>query len=121
MSDFLRITQQRALKAVDPALLQVGFDVTVLDRYREDAACQVMRTKTVGRIRKQGAFTIDFGISPGETTIHASWLALTTSLPEAEREHWAFHAAPVAGYSDMFLRMALSPSSCFDDGELRAW
>ena len=121
MSDFLRITQQRALKSGDPALLQVGFDVAVLARYREDAACQVMRTETVGRVRKQGAFTIDFGISPGEATIHASWLSLTTSLPETEREHWASHAAPLTSYSDMFLRMALSPSSCFDDGDLRAW
>jgi hypothetical protein len=121
VSDFLRITQQRALNVGNPALLQVGFDVAVLDRYRADPACQVMRTDTVGRVRKQGGFTIDFGISPGEASIHASWQALTTSLPETERDHWASHASPVAGYSDMFLRMALSPSSCFDDGELRPW
>ncbi len=121
MSDFLRVTQQRALKAADPALLQVGFDAAVLDRYRADASCQVMRTNTVGRVRKQGGFTIDFGISPGEATLHASWHGLMHALPEAERDHWSAHAAPVASYSDMFLRMQLSPSSCFDDGDLRPW
>lgn len=121
MSDFLRVTQQRALKSGDPALLQVGFDIAVLQRYLDDASCQVMRTETVGRVRKQGGFTIDFGIAPDEVTVHASWSALMVALPEAEREHWAAHTAPASGYSDMFLRMALSPSSCFDDGELRAW
>lgn len=121
MSDFLRVTQQRALKNADPALLQVSFDIAVLQRYLDDPACDVMRTDTVGRIRKQAAFTIDFGIAPDETTIHASWQALTTALPEPERNHWAAHAAPASGYSDMFLRMALSPSSCFDDGDLRPW
>src|SRR3990172_609577 len=96
VSDFLRVTQQRALKTADPALLQVGFDVAVLDRYRADAACQVMRTDTVGRVRKQGGFTVDFGISPGEATIHASWHNLVNSLSEAERDHWSAHTAPVS-------------------------
>ena len=121
MSDLLRLTQQRALKANDPALLQVGFDAAVLDRYRNDASCQVMRTDTVGRVRKQGGFTIDFGIAPEETIVHASWQALSVALPHAEREHWAAHTAPLTAYSEMFLRMQLSPSSCFDDGDLRAW
>jgi hypothetical protein len=121
MSDFLRVTQQRALKSGDPGLVQVGFEAGVLERYRGDAACQVMRTNTVGRVRKQGGFSIDFGISPDEGTIHASWHALMHALPESEREHWAAHAAPPSGYSDMFLRMQLSPSSCFDDGDLRPW
>jgi hypothetical protein len=121
MSDFLRLTQQRALKQENPALLQVAFDATVLERYRAAVGCEVMRTDTVGRVRKQGAFTIDFGIAPGETIVHASWQALTTSLPEVEREHWAAHTAPATAYSEMFLRMQLSPNSCFDDGDLRAW
>lgn len=121
MSDFLRVTQQRALRNGDPALLQVGFDVAVLQRYRDDAACQVMRTETVGRVRKQGGFTIDFGIATDEATVHVSWQSVMTALPDAEREHWAGHTAPASGYSDMFLRMALSPSSCFDDGDLRPW
>ena len=121
MSDYLRLTQQRALRSNDPALLQVGFEQGVLDRYRENAAFQVMRTDTVGRVRKAGGWSIDFGIAPGDEVIHASWQALVTALPEAERQHWAAHAAPLTTYSDMFLRMQISPSSCFDDGELRAW
>ena len=121
MSDFFRITQQRALNGNDSSLLQVGFETAVLNRYLENASYQVMRTDTVGRVKRQGGWTLDFGISPGEATVHASWAALTTSLPEDERNHWATHAAPVAAYSDMFLRMQLSPSSCFDDGDLRSW
>lgn len=109
------------MKQENPALLQLAFEAAVLDRYRSDAGCEVMRTDTVGRVRKQGAFTIDFGIAPGEAVLHASWQALTAVLPEAEREHWAAHAAPATAYSEMFLRMLLSPNSCFDDGELRAW
>ena len=42
------------------------------------------------------------------------------NLPEAEREHWADHAVALP-MSDAFLQMQLQPSSCFDDGELRAW
>jgi hypothetical protein len=121
VSDFLRITQQRALGSGEPALLQLGFEAGVLDRYRADAACQVMRTDTVGRVRKQGTWSLDFGIAPGEAVVHASWTALMNALPDVERAHWSAHAAPLTAYSDMFLRMQLSPSSCFDDGELRSW
>ncbi len=121
MSDLLRLTQQRALKQENPALLQVGFEVAVLDRYRNDAGCEVMRTDTVGRVRKQSAFTVDFGIAPGEEILHASWQSLTAAMPETERAHWAAHTAPVVAYSEMYLRMQLSPNSCFDDGDLRAW
>jgi hypothetical protein len=121
MSDFLRLTQQRAMNTGDPGLMQVGFGAEVLDRYRDSSMYQVLRTDTVGRVRKQGGWTLDFGISPGEATVHASWTALTTALPDDERAHWAANAAPVVAYSDMFLRMQLSPSSCFDDGELRSW
>jgi hypothetical protein len=121
MSDFMRVVQQRALKSGDPALLQVGFNVAVLERYRGDARYRVMRTETVARVQQERGWSLDVGISPGEETLHTSWAALTTALPEEEREHWASHAAPVEAYSEMFLRMQLSPSSCFDDGELRAW
>jgi hypothetical protein len=121
MSDFLRVVQHRALKSGDPALLQVGFDAGVLERYRGDARYRVMRTETVGRVQMERGWSLDFGISPAEATVHASWGALTTVLPAEEREHWVSHAAPVAAYSDMFLRMQLSPASCFDDGELRPW
>jgi hypothetical protein len=121
MSDYLRLIAKRALTSNDPALLQVAFEVAVLDRYRASSGYQVMRTDTVGRIKKTGSWSIDFGISPGDATIHASWQALTLALAEDERQHWAMHAAARYEPSEMFLRMQLSPGSCFDDGELRSW
>ena len=121
MSDYLRLLARRALTSNDPALLQVGFEAAVLDRYRESNAFQVMRTDTVGRVKKQGGWSLDFGIAPGDAAIHASWQALTLALPEDDRAHWASHTAALYEPSEMFLRMQLSPSSCFDDGELRPW
>jgi hypothetical protein len=121
MSEYLRLITRRALTAADPALLQCGFEAVVLDRYREQPSYQVMRTQTVGRLRKQGGWSIDFGIAPGEQQIHASWQALSLALPDDERSHWGAHAAAAFEPSEMFLRMQLSPGSCFDDGDLRDW
>jgi hypothetical protein len=121
MSDYLRLIARRALTSADPGLLQVGFEVAVLDRYREARAYEVMRTDTVGRVKEQGGWSIDFGIARGDGAIHASWQALTLALPPDERAHWASHTAAGFDPSEMFLRMQLSPSSCFDDGELRPW
>ena len=121
MSDYVRLIARRALTDSDPALLQVGFEANVLDRYRQSSAHQVMRTETVGRVKKQGGWTLDFGIAPGDAAIHASWQALTLALPNDDRAHWASHTAALYEPSEMFLRMQLSPNSCFDDGELRPW
>jgi hypothetical protein len=123
LTGLLGLVYRRALAAStsDPSLLQLGFDVAVLDRYRGEPSYRVIRTNTVGRLKKQGGWTIDFGIAPGETAIHASWRDVSRCIPEGEREHWAQHAAPLAAVSEMYIRMQLSPGSCFDDGELRAW
>jgi len=121
MSDFLKVAYRRALPAGDPALLQLAFESAVLDRYRENDAYQVIRTDSAGRVRKQGGWSLDFGIADGDRIVHASWRALTEQLPESEREHWAAHAAVAGALSDNFLRMQLSPMSCFDDGDLRSW
>ena len=121
MSDYLTVVYRRALERGDPGLLQVSFSVAVLDKYRDATASSVIRTDTVARVRTQGDWSFDFGISPGEATVHASWSALTTLLPEDERKHWAAHAAPAPAFSDMYLRMQLSPNSCHDDGEVRDW
>lgn len=119
MSDYLRVLYRRALSSGDASLLQLAFDVAVLDRYRGTAGHALMRTDTVGRVHRPGGWTLDVGIAPGETQIHASWSALV-ALPQEEREHWAAHAAgPPA--SEMFVKMQLAPGSCFDDGELRPW
>ena len=121
MSDYLTIVYRRALRSADPGLLQVSFSADVLTKYLDSPAFSVIRTDTVGRVKKQGGWSFDFGIAPGETALHASWRALTTMLPDDEREHWAAHASPVTAYSDMYLRMQLSPSACHDDGEVRDW
>jgi hypothetical protein len=121
MSDFIKVAYRRALTAGDPALLQLAFESSVLDRYRENAAYQVIRTNTAGRVRKQGGWSLYFGIADDDRIVHASWHALTQQLPESEREHWAAHATVAADLSDNFLRMQLSPMSCFDDGDVRSW
>ena len=120
MSDFLRVLYRRALTNVDPALVQLTFDPAVLDRYRGDASFRVMRTNTAGRVAKTGGWSIDFGIGEGDAVVHASWQALIERLPESEREHWAAYASE-PHLSHNFVRMQLSPGSCFDDGDLRSW
>ena len=121
MSDFLKIVSRRALTSGDPALVQLSFDAAVIERYREQAGFQVIRTNTAGRVRKQSGWSIDFGITDDDGFIHCSWGALAHGLPESEREHWATHAVPAAMLSENFLRMQMAPGSCFDDGEVRSW
>jgi hypothetical protein len=114
-----RVALRRALAAGDPVQVQLHFAVTVLDRYREAASFSIIRTDTVGRVRRQGSWSLDFGIAPEEDAIHAAWGDLAR-LPDAEREHWAAHATLLPS-SRMFLSMRLAPGSCFDDGEVRSW
>jgi hypothetical protein len=114
-----RVALRRALAAGDPVQVQLHFAVAVLDRYRESANFSVIRTDTVGRVRQQGSWSLDFGIAPDEEAIHAAWGDLAR-LPEVEREHWAAHATLLPS-SRMFLSMRLAPGSCFDDGEVRSW
>lgn len=120
MPDFLKVLYRRALMDNDPALLQLSFEAAVLDRYRGDGSFSVVRTNTAGRVSKAGGWSLDFGIGEGDATIHASWQALTERLPEAERGHWAGYASD-PHLSHNFVRMQLSPGSCFDDGDLRSW
>ena len=119
MSDFLKVVLRRALANSDPALLQVSFGAAVIDRYREQGF-QVIRTDSAGRIRKPGGWSLDVGIGD-DGTVHCSWAALVNSLPEGERDHWVMHAVAAGALSDNYLRMQMSPGSCFDDGDLRSW
>jgi len=121
MSDFLKLVYRKALASNDPALVQLAFEAGVLDRYRGEPGYQVIRTNSAGRVRKQGGWSLDFGIADDDRIVHTSWRALVEQLPEGERDHWAMHASVAAALSDNFVRMQLSPMSCFDDGELRAW
>jgi hypothetical protein len=119
MSDMLKLAYRRALRAGDPSLVQIAFDRGVLERYRGDARFQIIRTNTAGRVRKEGGWSLDFGIAEGDRLIHASWRDLAHRLPEDERDHWAEHVT--GAVSENFVRMQLSPGSCFDDGEVRPW
>lgn len=114
-----RVALRRALVAGDPSQLHLHFAVTVLDRYRGSPGFSVIRTDTVGRVRKQGGWSLDFGIAPEEDAIHVQ-VADLLRLPESEREHWAAHAVTLPA-SRVFLSMRLAPGACFDDGEIRSW
>jgi hypothetical protein len=120
-SPFYAAAVRRALASGDPSLLQVSFDAAVLERYRGAPGFTLMRTNTVGRIKKQGGWSLDVGITSNGAAIHASWGALSMTLPDAERDHWAAHAVGGVDLCEMFLKMQLSPGSCFDDGDLRDW
>lgn len=119
MSDTLRLAYRRAFASGDPSLLQIAFNAAVLERYRGSEAYSLVRSDTVGRVKKQGAWSLDVGIIDGGKLIHASWRDLVDNLPGTEREHWAQHA--VMDCSDMFIRMRMTPGSCFDDGDARPW
>jgi hypothetical protein len=111
---------RRAFLSQDPALLQVSFDAAVLDKYRGASAYELTRSDTVGRIKREGGWTLDVGIAPGESTVHASLRDILQALPEEDREHWAKHAVALP-MSRTFLQMRLAAGSCIDDGEIRPW
>jgi hypothetical protein len=112
------ILYARAFEARDPALVQIRFRTAVLDEYRR-RGLEIKRTDTVGRLRKAGGWTLDFGIGEGERTIHTSIEALLR-LPDSELAHWAQHVAQT-DLSENFCKMRLHPGSCIDDGDLRDW
>ncbi len=112
-----RVLYGRMLTNSDPEKAQVAFVAAVLEKYR-DAGITIKRTNTVGRVSAV-AWKLDFGISPGEETVHASLGALFR-LPESERQHWAAHLADLP-FSENYLKMLLHPGSCVDDGDTRDW
>jgi hypothetical protein len=114
-----RVALRRALAAADPSQFELHFDVAVLDRYRGASGFQIIRTDTVGRVRKEGGWALDFGIAPDEDMVHVTY-AQMLALPEAEREHFAAHARLLPA-SRMFVQMRMAPGSCLDDGEVRSW
>lgn len=122
MQDFeavYRVVARRALANGDASRLHLHFQAAVLDRYLEAPTFSVIRTDTVGRVHKEGGWSLDFGIAPQEDMIHVC-IGDLMLLPEAERELWAPFIA-VLPASKMFLQMRMTPGSCFDDGELRPW
>jgi hypothetical protein len=114
-----RIIYARAFAAGDPNLVQVRFHAGVLERYRE-RGLEIKRTDTVGRVKKAGGWSLDFGIGGDDRTIHAALGDLLQRLPQQELEHWADHVAQ-SDLSESYCKMRLHPGSCIDDGELRDW
>lgn len=117
---YLTSMYRRAFSSQDPALVQVSFEADVLDRYRQLSGYSLIRTDTVGRVRREGGWTLDVGIGEGERTVHACLHDLLHVLPDEERDHWAQHAVALP-MSQRFLQMRLAPGSCFDDGDIREW
>ena len=71
-----RVIIRRALAGDDPANLQLHFEIGVLERYRGQTGYTLIRTDTVGRLSKAREWSLDFGISPDEDALHATWAAL---------------------------------------------
>ncbi len=101
-----------------PDMAQLHFRASVLDKYLQGSSSSVSRTDTVGRV-KGATWSLDFGIAPGEQSIHTSVAMLSQKLPEAERAHWLEHVADES-FSQNFLKMQAA-HACVDDGGYRAW
>jgi hypothetical protein len=114
-----RIAVRRALAKEDPSDLPLHFEVAVLERYRGASGFSLIRTNTVGRLRKEGGWSLDIGIAPDESVLHVC-LGDLLRLPAEEREHWAAFATTLPS-SKTYLQMRLAPGSCFDDGDVREW
>lgn len=100
--------------------VQLFFDAHVLDRYREQSACKIIRTDTTGRLSKKGVWNVDFGISGDhDGLIHIAADSFIQRLPETEHAHWLDHMLTLPT-SDNYLKGLLRPG-CLDDGEIREW
>ncbi len=120
MTDFAGVAYRRALTGRDPALVQVSFSAGVLERYRRSPGYGVTRTDTIGRVRRESGWTLDFGIAPGEEQVHVCLGDLFDRLPDAELDHWAAHVVTLP-LSDRYVQAKLQRGSCIDDGDLRPW
>lgn len=113
-------THSRFARAVvqKPELAQLTFEVAVLEPYLAASDVQVMRTRSVGRV-KASTWSVDFGVAPDEATIHVTLSHFAQKVPDKEREHWFAHASGDR-FSENYLKMQ-SGHACIDDGALRAW
>jgi len=110
---------RRALAARDPGRLHLHFAASVIDRYRELAGAQIVRTRTVGRIAIPGLWSLDLGIAP-DGTVHAPFQDFVDRLPEREWEHWLEHLVTLPASSN-FLQMRAAAGACIADGDTEPW
>lgn len=109
----------RALETQRLELVQLWFDSSVLDRYRGDPDCRILRSNTAGRLRGPGGWLVNFGIAPGDQVIHFTAGSLA-GMPEGHRPHWLAHLVGLP-VGENFLRMTTNPNACIDDGPTRDW
>src|SRR5436190_17357925 len=100
-----RVVLRRALAGEDLTSIPLYFEVAVLDHYRGGSGFSIIRTDTVGRLRKQGDWSLDFGIAPDEVSIQV-FAGDLLRLASEERDHWARHALTLPA-SRMMLQMRL--------------
>ena len=111
----------RALAARDPGRLHLRFRVEVLQRYRDLASAQLVRTRSVGRVAVPGRWSLDVGIAEGDGEVHLPLQDLLDRLPEGEWPHWVEHLV-TSPLSVSFLKMRLAGgAACIDDGESAPW
>ena len=112
----------RALAAHDPGRLHLRFRAEVLQRYRELAGAQLVRTRSVGRVAVvPGRWSLDVGIVEGDREVHLPVEDLLDRLPETEWPHWMEHLV-TSPLSANFLKMRLAgAAACIDDGETAPW
>lgn len=109
----------RALETGKFDAVQLWFEASVLDRYRSNPDCRILRSNSAGRLRGSSGWLVNFGIAPHDSLVH---LAINTlaALPDLERAHWLTYLVhPPAGQT--FLRMSVNPNACIDDGPTRDW
>ncbi len=119
-TDALRTAVFLRILGGDLAATPVWFGQDVLDRYRGQPGCRVMRTNSAGRVKAAAGWSLDFGIADGDRLIHAPVGDVSQRVPAGERAHWAQHAVTPPA-SQIFLTMRMGGGSCIDDGELRDW
>ena len=110
----------RVLRDENALLAPVFLTFQVLKKYRELSGYSLVRTNTIGRLRRERSWSIDFGISDPDETIHVTLDDLMYRLPESERAHWIEHIVTPT-LSENFVKAKLAPVSCIDDGDLRAF
>jgi hypothetical protein len=110
---------RRVLETGKYDIVPLWFESSVLDRYRGDPDCRIMRTNSAGRLKGPGGWMVNFGISPDDALIHMA-LATAVGIPESHRDHWLQHVVGLPAGSN-FLRMTMSPGACIEDGQTREW
>jgi hypothetical protein len=100
--------------------VQLFFDSSVLNQYREIDGFKIIRTDSSGRVSRTGSWNVDFGISGEEDSlIHISVESFLHRIPESERDHWVEFMVTLP-VSRNFLKGIVRPG-CLDDGMIRNW